>query len=121
MILADTSVWIEHQRGRAPHLSELLDQKLVAMHTNVIGELACGSVANREEFIALLHDLPTIQSIEDEQVLFFISIHRLYGRGVGYIDMHLMASAVVSGTPFWTQNKRLAQIAADLNIAYHPV
>lgn len=118
MILVDTSVWIDQQRGSAPHLTELLLQDLVAIHPGVIGELACGSLADREAFLALLRDLPQIRPVGDEEVQFFIAIHRLYGRGAGYIDMHLMAAAVVGGVPFWTRDKRLARIAAELNIAY---
>jgi predicted nucleic acid-binding protein len=120
MILVDTSVWIDHQRGRAPHLSELLDQDLVSIHPGVIGELACGSLADREEFLALLRNLPEVRSVGDDEVLFFISVHRIFGRGAGYMDMHLMAAATVNGIPFWTHDRRLAQIAADLNIAYSP-
>lgn len=120
MILVDTPVWIDQQRGSAPHLTELLDQDLVAMHPAVMGELACRSLADREVFLALLHGLPQIQPVGEEEVLFFIAIHRLYGRGAGYLDMHLLAAAAVNGVPFWTRDKRLAQIASDLHIAYPP-
>ncbi len=90
------------------------------MHPGILGELACGSLANRGAFLALLRDLPQVPPVEDDEVLFFIEIHRLYGRGVGFIDMQLLAAATVSAIPFWTRDKRLAQIANDLQIAYIP-
>jgi predicted nucleic acid-binding protein len=120
MILVDTSIWIDHKRGADQHLSYLLTQNEVAVHPFVIGELACGSLTDRKAFLELLRGLPQVASAVDEEVLFFIEIHRLFGRGAGFIDFHLMAAATLAGIQFWTRDKRLTQIAADLQIAYLP-
>jgi hypothetical protein len=120
MILVDTSIWIDHQRGSAPHLTDLLLKNMVAVHACVIGELACGFLADRRAFLDLLRGLPQIDSAADDEVLFFVEIHKLFGKGAGYIDMHLMAASAISGVQFWTRDKRLAQMAADLDIAYIP-
>jgi predicted nucleic acid-binding protein len=120
MILADTSVWIEHQRGFTAPLDELLARQVVVMHPWVIGELACGSLANRRNFIDVLVTMPQILVSTDLHVLFFVEQHRLFGRGIGYTDMHLLAACMQAGARLWTRDKRLAQAALDLNIAYFP-
>ena len=120
MILVDTSVWIDHQRGVVPHLNELLLADSVILHPEVIGELACGSLPDRKSYLEFLGDLPRMSAAEHDEVLFFLEVHQLHGRGAAYIDLQLLASAFLNGARFWTRDKRLAQMAIQLNIAYTP-
>ena len=119
MILADTSVWIDHMRGRRSRFSAALENDLVLVHPFVIGELACGNLRDRNEVLALLHDLPLAVAATDAEVLAFIERRKLMGRGLGYIDVHLLASAALSGTArLWTHDRRLAAVAAQLGLAH---
>lgn len=119
MILADTSVWIDHFRVGNPTLIELLNTSQVLAHPFVIGELACGNLKNRKTILSLLHDLPISSIASDEETLFFIDRHRLMGRGIGYIDAHLLASTSLTGTVrLWTSDKRLDAIAAEMKLAF---
>jgi len=119
MILVDTSVWIDHLRSGDKLLAQLLDSTRVLTHPFVIGELACGNLGNRTEVLALLADLPRVVTATDEEVLFFIEQHQLMGRGVGYIDAHLLSSTFLGGpTKIWTRDKRLAALAVELDKAY---
>lgn len=118
MILADTSVWIDHLRHKDNALSALLTQNRVCMHEMVIGELACGNLRNRDQLLELWRNLPGIPHASHEEALIFLSRNRLAGKGIGYIDVHLLASvALKTGTTFWTRDKRLAQIAGALELA----
>ncbi len=114
MILADTSVWIDHLRHGNPRLKQLLRAEAVACHPFVIGELACGHLGNREEILSLLHALPRLPAAEDGEVLPFIEDHRLMGRGLGLIDIHLLASAKLGGASLWTLDKHLQKAAQEL-------
>jgi predicted nucleic acid-binding protein len=119
MILVDTSVWIDHLRSGNKVLAHLLDHTQVLAHPFVIGELACGNLSNRTEVLALLADLPRVATATDEEVLFFIEQHQLMGRGVGYIDAHLLSSTFLDGpAKIWTRDKRLAALAVELGKAY---
>jgi predicted nucleic acid-binding protein len=120
VILADTSIWIDQQRGLVPHLNELLTRDLVVMHPWIVGELACGSLPDRDRFLTLLRDMPQIDVVSEEGVLLFMEMHKLFGKGIGYIDMHLLSASANSGARFWTRDRRVAQAAADLNIAHVP-
>ncbi len=111
MILADTSVWVEHFRRGDPKLRELLSEGMVAMHPFVLGELACGNLRRRKEILGYLGDLPAALPATDEEVLRFVEERNLYGRGVGWVDVHLMASARLSAARLWTRDKRLAELA----------
>jgi predicted nucleic acid-binding protein len=119
MILVDTSVWIDHLRSGDKKLAHQLESTQVLIHPLVIGELACGNLSNRTEVLALLANLPRVVTATDEEVLFFIEQHQLMGRGVGYIDAHLLSSTFL-GSPakIWTRDKRLAEISVELDIAY---
>ena len=115
MILVDTSVWIDHLRTQDRRLSDLLQQ----MHPMVVGELACGNLRNRQEVLTLLGNLPEVTVATHDDVLFFIERYRLMGRGIGYVDTHLLAAAALSEpTRLWTRDTRLMNAAADLNLAY---
>jgi predicted nucleic acid-binding protein len=122
VILVDTSVWINHLRVPSKLLAQLLDLEQVVVHPFVVGELSCGNLVNRKEIIALLHSLPTAPKAADDEILFYIERHRLMGRGLGLVDMHLLASATIAGDSIWTADKGLRLAAAHLGIefAQHP-
>lgn len=89
------------------------------MHPYVLGELACGNLENRREMLRLLGNLPMAPTATEHEVLEFIERRALMGRGIGYIDVHLLASALLNGTVrLWTRDKRLAQVAAELELAF---
>jgi predicted nucleic acid-binding protein len=118
MILVDTSVWIDHLRAGVPSLAHALDQGRVLMHPFVIGELACGNLGNRTELLRLLGELPRVEVAEHDEVLVFIEAHALMGRGIGYVDAHLLASTALEGdVRLWTRDRRLDSIARDLGFA----
>lgn len=116
MILADTSVWIDHLRRAIPELVAALEREEVVVHPIVIGELACGQLRDRGEVLALLAELPAAMAATDAEALHLIEEHRLMGRGIGYGDVHLLASAILSGARLWTRDKRLQVVAARLNV-----
>lgn len=118
MVLVDTSVWIAHLRYGNVGLETLLDASSVACHPFIIGELACGNLSNREEILTLLQALPMAAHVEHEEVLRFIEDHGLMGKGLGYIDIHLVASALLTNVPLWTRDKRLDNSARALGVAY---
>lgn len=113
-MLVDTSVWIDHFRHRQHPLAEHLQAMQVWTHPFVIGELACGNLARREEVLIALEALPQAPLVDHAEVHAFIRAHRLHGRGLGWVDMHLLASARLAGLHFWTQDKRLAAVAREL-------
>ncbi len=118
MVLVDTSVWISHLRHGNVGLEKLLNASSVACHPFVIGELACGNLSNRAEILSLLQALPIATYVEHEEVLRFIGDNSLMGKGLGYIDMHLVASALLTNVPLWTQDKRLANASRALGVSY---
>lgn len=117
MVLVDTSVWVDHLRRGEPGLRDLLSAGHVATHPFVIGELACGNIAQREQILDLLHALPSAKTATDEEVLQFMDIRRLYGKGLRWIDVLLFASARLSRMPLWTKDRRLASVATRMNAA----
>ena len=119
MILVDTSVWVDHLRRGDTQLASLLENAKVATHPFVIGEIACGSLANRQTVLALLDDLPVATVADSDEVLDYIERHRLYGKGVGYVDVHLLAAvALTESARLWTRDKRLLAAAVSLRCAY---
>ena len=118
MILVDTSVWIDHLRAGDKGLQALLNTGQVLMHPFILGELACGNLRNRNEVLTLLNALPRATVANDYEVLLFIERHSLMGRGIGYIDAHLLGSvALCAPARLWTRDKRLAAIAGVLGLA----
>jgi hypothetical protein len=118
MVLVDTSIWVSHLRAGFPELKELLLEGKVVCHPFVIGELACGNLQNRREILALLKALPVAIQAEHEEVLRFIETHHLIGIGLGYIDVHLLASALLSGISLWTHDNLLRKNARKLEISF---
>ena len=118
MILADTSVWVDHLRRGNSRLAVALDAQDVATHPFVIGELACGDLRDRRTVLALLHRLPSATVATNDEALAVIDKRRLMGRGLGFIDVHLLASALLSpDLDLWTFDTPLATAAARLGLA----
>jgi len=120
MILADTSVWIDYFRGDLPELGKHLQRGEVVMHPFVVGELACGNFSLRETTLGLLQQLHSVTVSEHDEVMTFIRAQKLYGRGVGYVDVHLLAAAAIARCQVWTLDKRLNAVAASIGIAANP-
>ena len=118
MVLVDTSVWVEHLRHGHGELASLLMQGEVVSHRLVIGELACGFIRNRNEVFYLLRKLPAAVEADHDEVMGFLQKNQLMGKGLGWIDVHLMASAFLSQTPLWTLDAKLRLEASRLGIAY---
>lgn len=116
MVLADTSVWIDHLRKGQPRLARLLRDGAVASHSFVIGELACGNLANRTAFFAELNTLPRVLCSSHEEALQFIETRKLWGRGIGWVDVHLLASALLSNCELWTLDVRLKQVGLEAGV-----
>lgn len=119
MVLVDTSVWIDFLRGGDEGLSILLVHNQVCMHPMVVGELACGNLKNRGELLQLWANLPQALSATHSEVLYFLESKQLMGKGIGYVDLHLLAAMQLSAnTQLWTRDKRLALLADSLGCAY---
>jgi predicted nucleic acid-binding protein len=119
LILVDTSVWVDHLRRGDARLAELLERSTVLMHPFVVGEMACGSLLDRGAILELLQDLPGAVVAQSDEVLQFIERHDLHGKGIGYVDVHLLASvALTEGAKLWTRDKKLRVVAQGLGCAY---
>ena len=119
MVLVDTSIWINHLREPVQGLVDLLEEGEVLIHPVVIGELACGLLSSRNSLLHYLDRLPRIVVATDQEVRQLIETHKLMGQGVGYLDMHLLASTVLSGeVQLWTRDKKLAILANKLSITH---
>ncbi|MFT6794388.1 MAG: putative nucleic acid-binding protein [Rubritalea sp.] len=118
MILADTSIWIRHFREANYLLSEELLRGQVSTHRFILGELACGNLPSRQQTLLYFSNLPMAATCLDKEVMFLIERHDLMGTGIGYIDAHLLASAIVNDHKLWTTDKRLEEIACSLNVGF---
>ncbi len=118
MVLVDTAVWILHFRHGDPQLKDLLMNGQVVCHPFIVGELACGNLQNREEILTLLRSLPMAITADHDEILRFIEMHRLMGKDLGYVDVHLLASVLLSGIEFWTKDRNLEKAARKLYISY---
>jgi hypothetical protein len=116
MILVDTSVWIEHLRMGSDRLRDLLFDEQVLCHPFVVSELACGKMRKRGEILSMLKALPQAHLLEQEEVLSFLEARRLYGRGIGWVDAHLLASTLLTRCSLWTMDKPLRRAATALNV-----
>jgi len=119
VILVDTSVWVDHLRSGNATLAGELDGGRVLVHPFVIGELACGTLRNRREVLDLLGRLPSTPTATQDEALDFLEGRRLMGRGIGFVDVHLLAStALAAPARLWTRDRRLAAVATDLGLAW---
>lgn len=118
MVLVDTSIWIDHLRNRNSNLMELLEQGDVVIHPWIIGELACGNLTNRRELLLLFRSLPSVRVATDEEVFQLMEGRKLFGKGIGWVDIHILAASLIEDIRFWTGDKRLKKIANSLKIAY---
>lgn len=115
-LLVDTSVWIDHFRARRDDLAEALEYGFVLCHPLVIGELACGRLDPREEILRLLSSLEQVPCASQDEALAFVEQRHLYETGLGWIDVHLLASALLGGVALWTLDRKLAAAAHSLGI-----
>jgi predicted nucleic acid-binding protein len=120
VILVDTSVWVDHLRQGIPLLGDLLTAGEVLTHPFVIGELACGNLTNRAEILKLLTSLPSVRVATHAEALHLVEAHRLHGRGLGWIDVHLLASALLSQAALWTRDRSLHAAVKILGIPERP-
>ena len=116
MTIVDTSVWIDHLRSGNDKLKELLTSDSVFTHPFVVGELACGGLKNRAQILTDLNRLPLAMAANHDDVLRLIDRQRLSGKGIGWVDAHLLAAALISKCSFWTLDKSLARVASALGI-----
>ena len=119
MVLVDTSVWVDHLRKGEPRLVELLERNQVLMHPSVRGELACGNLNNRSVVLAMLSDLPAAVVASDDEVMGLIERQGLMGRGIGYVDVHLLAATALSApASLWTKDRALESVAVKIDLAW---
>ena len=118
MILADTSVWVQHFRRGLPEFATALNNDRISIHPVVLGELACGNLSKRTLTLAALRNLPRTKRGTTEECLDFIEIHALSGRGIGWNDVQLLVAARLSGNPLWSLDSRLAAAAEELGVAH---
>ena len=117
MTLVDTSVWVDHLRHASDRLSSLLQEEQVLCHPFIIGELACGNLVNRGQLLRLLGALPICPVADQAEALHFMESHNLSGQGLGWIDIHLLASALLGQCQLWTHDAPLRKAATRLGIA----
>lgn len=118
MVLVDTSIWVYHLSQGNIHLEKLLFDAEVMCHPFIIGELACGDLKNRVEIISLLHSLPMALTVGFDEFLLFIDQHKLMGTGIGFVDVHLLASAKLTGVPLWTADRKLKSATDELELTF---
>jgi predicted nucleic acid-binding protein len=114
--IVDTSAWIEYFKGGAGRLDQLLSDSDVLIHPVVIGELSCGSLKSRNKTLGDLKLLPRVDEAEFDEVISLIEDRRLYGKGLGFGDAQLLASALISGAPILSFDKALNQAAKSLGV-----
>ena len=118
MVLVDTSIWVSHLRSGNPKLEQLLNDGDVVCHPFIIGELACGNIKNRKAILALLGSLPVLEMMDNEEVLLFIEKKDLMGKGLGLIDVHLLATTLLSEVSLWTLDAKLQHEASILHLTW---
>jgi predicted nucleic acid-binding protein len=118
-VLVDTSVWVDHLRAKDEHLIHLLKQNQVLMHPMIRGELACGCLHNRDQILNLLKNLPQVSEATHDEALYCLEKHNLMGKGIGFIDLHLLASTFLAKNALlWTRDRRLHKLALALNVCW---
>lgn len=119
MILADTSIWIDHLRSPVSRLAEFIDAEEVLMHPMIIGELACGNLSDREKRLRDSRRFPMILEADNQEVLLAIESRHLMGKGIGFVDAHLLCAALNRGnTLLWTRDSSLDRVAGSHGIAF---
>ncbi len=113
-VLVDTSVWIDHLRRADSMLVGSLTRGAVLVHPCVLGELSCGTLHDRRNVLRFLRDLPCARVATDEEAHYLLEQRKLWGRGLGWIDIHLLTSALLTGCALWTHDQRLADVAGEL-------
>ena len=116
MILVDTSIWIDHLHRGNDALQYLLDANAVALHHFVYGEIALGNLKDRARVLKDLSKIPRALTVSHEYVASLVGDRRLFGSGIGWIDAHLLASALARGDLVWTRDRRLEVVASRLGI-----
>ena len=116
MILVDTSIWIDHLNNSDNELIVLLNSSRVCIHPFIIGELSCGNISNRSEILTLLKALPRIDPALENEVFTLIETKKLFGIGLGYIDVHLLTSALINNVRIWTRDKNLKKVTNKLKL-----
>lgn len=120
-VLVDSSVWVGHFKQRNDHLAALLEAGVVICHPYIVGEVACGTPPARKAIIGMLSELESAPVAAQDEFLAMMDTRQLYGRGCGYVDMCLLASALLSERTFvWTLDKRFESLVTESNRAYHP-
>jgi len=117
-VLADTSVWVDLWRHGNPRFARLLEQDRVVVHPFVLGEIALGALTPRAEVLEHLGALETPRLAEHDEVLALIERVPLWGRGIGWVDAHLLASALLDRLRLWTLDRRLSRVARELRLAW---
>jgi predicted nucleic acid-binding protein len=121
MIVVDSSIWIDHFHVGDERISVLIDAEAALVHPFVYGEILLGSLRDRAGVAEYLGDLPEAQPAEQEEVIYLLGRYRLFSRGIGFVDLHLLASTLLRrGARLWTRDKRLLAVAEELGIAYTP-
>lgn len=118
MILADTTVWIDHFRRVDVEFIQCLEMRVVGGHDLVIEELALGTIPDRSATLASLENLHSFPNVSHEEMMALIRERKLYGRGIGAVDARLLSSVLIAGGCLWTRDKRLKAIARELGVSY---
>lgn len=118
-VLADTSIWIDYLGTGNPGMASLLEGKAVDMHPFVLGELACGNLKDRQGFISRMRLIPQVPLASSDEAMHFLDTHKLWGLGLGWIDLHLLASSKLAGALLWSRDKALHMAAEKLRIAFY--
>jgi predicted nucleic acid-binding protein len=116
-VLADTSIWIDHLRGQQAGLEKLLAEDRIVMHTLVRAELSCGNLPRRAWLLHRWRMLNPVEECGHHEVLDFIEQEKLYGRGVGFVDCHLLTACVRGGARLWTRDRRLRALSEEIGVA----
>jgi predicted nucleic acid-binding protein len=118
--LVDTSIWVNHFRSGIGDLEALLTSRLAGVHPFVVGEVACGNLAKRAEVLANLGKLPSAPMASEAEVHYLLDSRRLWGKGLGWVDLHLLASSLICGWRLWTADAALDSAASMLKIRRQP-
>ena len=120
-MLVDTSIWIDHFRRSHAALVDALERGDVECHDFVVGEVACGTLPRRDDVLRLMRALPRIAAVTHAEAMALVTERRLWGRGLGWVDVNLLAAVLVTRTRLWTTDRRLRKIAHELDVAWEPV